>query len=114
MRNAERGVRNDFIPLTLHSQGKVHTTNYLDFEIWMQYATKVKPQRVAVLAVLRPEGVLLLTKYSAKIQSPNRREFTQQVNDRKWLLFYEVIRPKYHCYIVYLRSLHMLDFFKTR
>ena len=30
-------------------------------------ATKVKPQRVAVLEVLRPEGVLLLTKYSAKI-----------------------------------------------
>ncbi len=44
-------------------------------------ATKVKPQRVAVLAVLRPEGVLLLTKYSAKIQSLTRREFTQEVND---------------------------------
>ena len=32
--------------------------------------------------VLRPEGVLPLTKYCAKIQSPNRREFTQEVNDR--------------------------------
>ena len=53
----------------------------LDFVVWMLDATKVKPQRVAVLAVLRPEGVLLLTKYSAKIQSLTRREFTQEVND---------------------------------
>ena len=45
-------------------------------------ATKVKPQRVAVLEVLRPEGVFLLTKYSAKMQSLTRREFTQAVNDR--------------------------------
>ena len=31
-------------------------------------ATKVKPQRVAVLEVLRPKGVLVLVKYSAKMR----------------------------------------------
>ena len=41
----------------------------LDFVVWMLDATKVKPQRVAVVDLLRPEGVLLLTKYSAKMQS---------------------------------------------
>ena len=81
MRSAERETRNDLIPLTLHSQGKVNITNYLDFVVWMLDATKVKPQRVAVLEVLRPEGVFLLTKYSAKMQSLTRREFTQEVND---------------------------------
>ena len=69
------------------------TTNYLDFVVWMLDATKVKPQRVAVLTVLRPEGVLLLTKYSAKMQSLTRREFTQEVNDRgRDILFCKAIR----------------------
>ena len=114
MRSAERETRNDFAPrklrkqgnelnaecgtrnaerphsASLHSQGKVNITNYLDFVVWMLDATKVKPQRVAVLEVLRPEGVFLLTKYSAKMQSLTRREFTQEVNDRGRLLFCEV------------------------
>ena len=66
--SAEYGTRNDLIPLTLHSQGKVNITNYLDFVVWMLDATKVKPQRVAVLEVLRPKGVLVLVKYSAKMR----------------------------------------------
>ena len=31
MQNAERRMQNNLIPLSLHSQGKVHITNYLDF-----------------------------------------------------------------------------------
>ena len=36
----KRETRNDLIPLALHSQGKVHITNYLDFVVWMLDATK--------------------------------------------------------------------------
>ena len=59
MQNAERRMQNNLIPLSLHSQGKVHITNYLDFEIWMQYATKVKQQRVAVLMYCTLKGFCL-------------------------------------------------------
>ena len=44
--------------------------------------------------VLRPEGVLPLTKYCAKIQSPNRREFTQAVNDRMDFFVFLTRSPK--------------------
>ena len=44
---------------TFRSQGKVHITNYLDFEIWMQYATKVKQQRDAVLTYCALKGFCL-------------------------------------------------------
>ena len=83
MQNAECRMQNDLIPLTLHSQGnelnaergvrnaerlhyttfrsqgKVHLTNYLDFAVWMQYATKVKQQRVAVLTYSALKGFCL-------------------------------------------------------
>ena len=59
MQNAERRMQNDLIPLSLHSQGKVHITDYLDFEIWMQYATKVKQQRDAVLTYCALKGFCL-------------------------------------------------------
>ena len=59
--SAERGVRNAERPhyTTFRSQGKVHITDYLDFEIWMQYATKVKQQRVAVLTYCALKGFCL-------------------------------------------------------
>ena len=71
-------------------------------------ATKVKPQRVAVLEVLRPEGVLLLTKYSAKMQSLTRREFT-----RRLIVVCAVGRHKPY-YSVYGISLPMLDHGRPR
>ena len=77
-------------------------------------ATKVKPQRVAVLAVLRPEGFFLLTKYSAKMQSLTRREFTQEVNDRVGIVVCEVGRQNhiilFFYHFAYVRALLDLDF----
>ena len=72
-------------------------------------ATKVKPQRVAVVDLLRPEGVLLLTKYCAKIQSPNRREFTQAVNDRVGIVYLCSRSLNYPYGTVNFLSLPLLD-----
>ena len=59
--NAERGARSAerLHYTTFRSQGKVHITNYLDFAVWMQYTTKVKQQRVAVLMYCALKGFCL-------------------------------------------------------